>query len=176
MTGPVASPWCAIGTAATHEEPPPEKSGAGAPRYPRPNGTARRLSITDLPVSAQPNAGLPRRVAGRRFADLDLTVLYAVTVRPFDASALRRAVTASDTADVVLVEPYLAGTSNREVDEALLDLPDRVLGLGVGRAARLHGKYDGKAWCNALHCSAGGNNHARQRQLNKSSDGPESFG
>jgi transketolase len=64
---------------------------------------------------------------------LDVTVLYAVTVRPFDAGALRRAVLASDTADVVLVEPYLAGTSSREVDEALLDLPHRVLGLGVGR-------------------------------------------
>jgi transketolase len=34
----------------------------------------------------------------------------------------------------VLVEPYLAGTSNREIDEALLNLPHRVLGLGVGRA------------------------------------------
>ncbi len=67
-------------------------------------------------------------------AGLDLTVLYAVTVRPFDADVLRRAVAAADTADVVLVEPYLAGTSNREVDEALLDLPHRVLGLGAGRA------------------------------------------
>lgn len=66
--------------------------------------------------------------------DLDVTVLYAVTVRPFDAATLRRAVAASASADVVLVEPYLAGTSNREVDEALLDVPHRVLGLGVGRA------------------------------------------
>ena len=66
-------------------------------------------------------------------AGLDLTVLYAVTVRPFDAGALRHAVRASGSTDVVLVEPYLAGTSNREVDEALLDLPHRVLGLGVGR-------------------------------------------
>jgi transketolase len=65
---------------------------------------------------------------------LDVTVLYAVTVRPFDTASLRRAVVASDRADVVLVEPYLAGTSSREVDEALLDLPHRVLGLGVGRA------------------------------------------
>jgi transketolase len=64
---------------------------------------------------------------------LDVTVLYAVTVRPFDAAMLHQAVMASDTADVVLVEPYLAGTSSREVDEALLDLPHRVLGLGVGR-------------------------------------------
>ena len=67
-------------------------------------------------------------------AGLDLTVLYAVTIRPFDADAVRHAVRASGSADVVLVEPYLAGTSSREVDEALLDLPHRVLGLGVGRA------------------------------------------
>jgi transketolase len=67
-------------------------------------------------------------------ADLDLSVLYAATVRPFDAGALRHAVRATGHADIVLVEPYLAGTSNREVDEALLDLPHRVLGLGVGRA------------------------------------------
>jgi transketolase len=67
-------------------------------------------------------------------AGLDVTVLYTATVRPFDAAGLRGAVGTSDTADVVLVEPYLAGTSSREVDEALLDVPHRVLGLGVGRA------------------------------------------
>jgi transketolase len=66
-------------------------------------------------------------------AGLDLTVLYAATVRPFDAGTLRDAVRESGSTDVVLVEPYLAGTSNREVDEALLDVPHRVLGLGVGR-------------------------------------------
>ena len=38
----------------------------------------------------------------------------------------------SDT--VVLVEPYLAGTSVATVNDALRDRPHRVLGLGVGRA------------------------------------------
>ncbi|POX50114.1 transketolase [Streptomyces sp. Ru71] len=63
---------------------------------------------------------------------LDLTVLYATTVRPFDARALRWA---ADVArpDVVLVEPYLAGTSTAAANDALADLPHRVLGLGVGR-------------------------------------------
>lgn len=64
--------------------------------------------------------------------DLDVTVLYATTVRPFDAAALRRA-TGSAGTDVVLVEPYLAGTSTAAVSEALADVPHRVLGLGVGR-------------------------------------------
>ncbi|MET7290155.1 transketolase [Streptomyces sp. NPDC005573] len=63
---------------------------------------------------------------------LDTTVLYGTTVRPFDAAGLRRATEAAGT-DVVLVEPYLAGTSTAAVSEALADVPHRVLGLGVGR-------------------------------------------
>ncbi|MEU2927838.1 transketolase [Streptomyces sp. NPDC007251] len=63
---------------------------------------------------------------------LDVTVLYATTVRPFDAAGLRRATETAGT-DVVLVEPYLAGTSTRAVSEALADVPHRILGLGVGR-------------------------------------------
>ncbi|MFC9930383.1 transketolase family protein [Streptomyces sp. NPDC127190] len=63
---------------------------------------------------------------------LDTTVLYATTVRPFDAAGLRRATQGAGT-DVVLVEPYLAGTSTAAVSEALADVPHRVLGLGVGR-------------------------------------------
>ncbi|MFI7285999.1 transketolase family protein [Streptomyces anulatus] len=65
---------------------------------------------------------------------LDVTVLYATTVRPFDAAGVRRAAGAATTADVVIVEPYLAGTSAAAAGEALIDLPHRVLGLGVGRA------------------------------------------
>jgi transketolase len=63
---------------------------------------------------------------------LDVTVLYGTTVRPFDSAALRRATEAAGT-DVVLVEPYLAGTSTAAANDALADLPHRVLGLGVGR-------------------------------------------
>ncbi len=61
---------------------------------------------------------------------LDVTVLYVTTVRPWPAETLRATL---GTPDVVLVEPYLAGTSTRPVDEALRHLPHRVLGLGVGR-------------------------------------------
>ncbi|AWI32117.1 transketolase family protein [Streptomyces tirandamycinicus] len=63
---------------------------------------------------------------------MDVTVLYATTVRPFDASAVRRAI-GHGPADVVIVEPYLAGTSTAAVNEALADVPHRVLGLGVAR-------------------------------------------
>ncbi|MFD8482511.1 transketolase family protein [Kitasatospora sp. NPDC059673] len=67
---------------------------------------------------------------------LDVTVLYASTVRPFDAAGLRAAV--GGRADVVLVEPYLAGTSEREAHLALEHLPHRVLGLGVPVAEHRH--------------------------------------
>lgn len=62
-------------------------------------------------------------------SDIDVTVLYATTVRPFDRETLRAFV----GADVVIVEPYLAGTSAAEVSEALTDRPHRLLNLGVQR-------------------------------------------
>jgi transketolase len=62
-------------------------------------------------------------------AGLDVTVLYASTVRPFDAETLRSTLNAPD---VVLVEPYLRDTSTAEVSRALSGVRHRVLGLGVG--------------------------------------------
>jgi transketolase len=63
-------------------------------------------------------------------ADLPATVAYTATVRPFDAEGLRTAL--GDSSDVVLVEPYLAGTSAGEVAAALFDRgPHRLLSLGV---------------------------------------------
>jgi transketolase len=66
---------------------------------------------------------------------MDVTVLYAATVRPFDARTLRATL---GQPDVVLVEPYLAGTSVPFVADALRDIPHRVLGLGVGREELRH--------------------------------------
>ncbi|MFE2598700.1 transketolase family protein [Streptomyces sp. NPDC059396] len=74
---------------------------------------------------------------------LDTTVLYATTVRPFDGEALRRAVAGGAAADVVLVEPYLAGTSTAASNDALYATPHRVLGLGVARRElRRYGELD----------------------------------
>ena len=67
-------------------------------------------------------------------ADMDVTVAYTNTPRPLDAAGLRRLV----SRDVVVVEPYLAGTSSRQVAEALRDLPHRALHLGVGRTEVRH--------------------------------------
>jgi transketolase len=67
-------------------------------------------------------------------ADLDVTVAYTLTPRPLDTAGLRELT----GRDVVLVEPYLAGTSSRLVAEALGHLPHRALHLGVRRAETRH--------------------------------------
>jgi len=64
--------------------------------------------------------------------DLDVTVAYATTVRPFDTAGLRSLEAGSGA--VVLVEPYLAGTSGYAVASALASRPHRLLSLGVPRA------------------------------------------
>jgi transketolase len=61
-------------------------------------------------------------------ADIDATVLYAATVRPFDHASLR---SHAHGGEVVLVEPYLEGTSAAAAAEALIDRPHRMLSLGV---------------------------------------------
>ncbi|WFE67388.1 transketolase [Micromonospora sp. WMMD714] len=63
-------------------------------------------------------------------ADLPVTVAYTHRPRPFDVTGLRTLA----GGEVIVVEPYLAGTSTRVVAEALADRPHRLLSLGVGRA------------------------------------------
>jgi transketolase len=65
-------------------------------------------------------------------ADRDVGVAYLATVRPFPHDEVRDAV--GTGTDVVLVEPYLAGTSAPEIAVALRDRPYRLLALGVPNA------------------------------------------
>jgi transketolase len=70
---------------------------------------------------------------------LDVTVAYTHTPRPFDAAGLR-AITGDR---LILVEPYLAGTSARLAADALSAVPHRLLNLGVGRTdVRRYGSPD----------------------------------
>ena len=62
--------------------------------------------------------------------DRDVTVAYTNTPRPLDAEGLR----VLTEGEVVLVEPYLVGTSAHLVQAALGTVPHRELHLGVGRA------------------------------------------
>jgi transketolase len=61
-------------------------------------------------------------------AELDVSLAYLSTVRPFDGDGLRAAMPGTD---VVLVEPYLAGTSAHAIADALLDRPHRLLAIGI---------------------------------------------
>jgi transketolase len=64
-------------------------------------------------------------------ADMDVTVLYATTLNPFDADTLGRELAGDD---VVVVEPFFAGTLAGPVSEALRDRPTRLHFVGVPRA------------------------------------------
>ncbi|WP_308190184.1 transketolase [Amycolatopsis sp. GM8] len=141
-------------------------------------GEARRLLLESLPgdsavyvrlsdqTNARPHlgAGFQLLREGRRgvvlavgpvldrvlaaTGDLDVTLLYANTIRPFDAKGLRAAI--GDVADVVLVEPYLAGTSAHQVAQALADVPHRLRSLGVRRDAEVR-VYGNPADHDAVH-------------------------
>jgi len=80
-------------------------------------------------------------------ADLDVTMLYAATIRPFDGDTLRAELQAPA---VVLVEPYLQGTSAMWVSEALRDTSHRLLSIGVRRME--HRRYGTPGQHDEAHC------------------------
>lgn len=89
--------------------------------------TVVRAGSAAAPLVVAVGPVLDATLAG--LAGLDVTVAYTHTPRPFDTAGLR----ALAGTEVVLVEPYLAGTSAAVVAAALVDRPHRLLGLGVGR-------------------------------------------
>lgn len=60
--------------------------------------------------------------------NLDLTVLYAPVITPFDTVTLLNTLSVPD---VAIVEPYLEGTTTHAIAEALSDIPNRILSIGV---------------------------------------------
>jgi transketolase len=97
-----------------------------------------RRGADDAPLVVAVGPTLDQALAAT--AEVDVTVAYLSTVRPFDAAGLRGALRGTD---VVLVEPYLAGTSASAVTDALRDRPHRLLSLGVRNAElRRYGTRD----------------------------------
>ena len=83
-------------------------------------------------------------------SDLDVTVAYTTTVRPFDGEGLRALASSSASGAVVLVEPYLAGASAYAASEALAGRSAfRLLSLGVRRTELR--RYGTPAYHSALH-------------------------
>lgn len=79
--------------------------------------------------------------------DLDVTVAYTNTPRPLDVDGLRALV----ETEVVMVEPYLSGTSAHLVSAALSGVPHRELHLGVGRTeVRRYGHWRDHARAHGL--------------------------
>ena len=64
--------------------------------------------------------------------EMDLTVLYATTVVPFDEDTLRMAVAKAST-NVILVEPYYEGALVQNIAKALQATPTRIEAIGVPR-------------------------------------------
>jgi transketolase len=77
---------------------------------------------------------------------LDVSVLYTATPTPLHAAGLRAA---SGLHALVLVEPALAGTSSSRVADALVDVPHRLLALGV--PATEHRRYGTAAQHDTAH-------------------------
>lgn len=66
---------------------------------------------------------------------MDATVLYTTVPRPIDAQGLRAAVVGTD---IVIVEPYLAGTFVAEVAAAMADTPTRIRAVGITNPEMQH--------------------------------------
>lgn len=79
-------------------------------------------------------------------ADINATILYASTMRPFDGESLRAAMSGTDA---ILVEPYLEGTSTAVVATALSNRPHRLLSIGVPNVE--HRKYGSASQHDAAH-------------------------
>lgn len=81
-------------------------------------------------------------------SDLDVTVLYATTVRPFDGDVLLATLSEPD---IVLVEPYQEGTSAAEITRALAKVRHRLLSIGVPNVElRRYGEPDDHARAHGL--------------------------
>ena len=114
----------------------------GAPTYIRTsiqqNNASRPVSFGKLHIEREGTAGVVVAVGpmlDRTLAaveDLDLTVLYATTIIPFDEETLRDAV-AKASPNVILVEPYYEGELVQNIARALQAIPTRIEAIGVPR-------------------------------------------
>jgi len=114
----------------------------GAPTYIRTsvqqNDSSRMVRFGKLHLEREGRGGtvvavgpmLDRTLAA--VEDLDLTVLYATTVAPFDEETLRDALIKA-APDVILIEPYYEGGLVQDIARALRHIPTRIEAIGVPR-------------------------------------------
>ncbi|MEZ4707314.1 MAG: transketolase C-terminal domain-containing protein [Caldilineaceae bacterium] len=114
----------------------------GAPTYMRTsvqqNNASRPVNFGKLHVEREGKQGVVLAVGPmldrtlEAVADMDLTVLYATTVAPFDAATLQQAV-AQAAPNVIVIEPYYEGGLVADVANALQVVAARILAIGVPR-------------------------------------------
>lgn len=114
----------------------------GAPTYLRTgiqqNENSQPITFGKLHVVQKGKAGVVIAVGPmldrvmEAVADLDVTVLYATTISPFDAETLQEAV-AEAAPNIVVVEPYYEGGLVQDISQALQELPSRIKAIGVPR-------------------------------------------
>ncbi|MBV7326929.1 hypothetical protein KFU94_01445 [Chloroflexi bacterium TSY] len=114
----------------------------GAPTYIRTsiqqNNISRPASFGKLHIEREGRDGvvvavgpmLERTLAA--VEGMDLTVLYATTVVPFDEKTLRNAVSKASP-NVILVEPYYEGGLVQDIAKALQAIATRIEAIGVPR-------------------------------------------
>ena len=133
---------CVPGTADELETLLRQTYANGSPTYLRTavqhNETSRPVTFGKLHVEREGKNGvviavgpmLERTLAA--VAGMDVTVLYATTIAPFDAEGLETAVSHA-TPNIILVEPYYEGALVQDVAQALRHTPSRIEAIGVPR-------------------------------------------
>jgi transketolase len=131
---------CVPGTSDEFETLLRQTYSNGAPTYIRTsvqqNNSSRIVSFGKLHLEREGRDGvvvavgpmLDRTLAAAE--DMDLTVLYATTVVPFDEETLRNAA-AKASSNVILVEPYYEGGLVHDIARALQAIPARIETIGV---------------------------------------------
>jgi len=133
---------CVPGTADEFETLLRQTYNNGSPTYIRTsvqqNIASRDVSFGKMEIEREGKDGIVVAVGpmlDRTLAavdGLDLTVLYATTVAPFDEDALRRAGVKA-TANIIIVEPYYEGALVQDIAHALRTIPHRIDAIGVPR-------------------------------------------
>jgi transketolase len=131
---------CVPGTADEFEILLHQTYSNGAPTYIRTsvqqNHSSRTVHFGTLHLEREGRDGvvvavgpmLDRTLAAAE--GMDLTVLYATTIVPFDGETLKSAAAKAST-NVILVEPYYEGALVHDIARALQTIPARIETIGV---------------------------------------------
>lgn len=133
---------CVPGTAEELEVLLRQTYANGAPTYVRTstqqNSSSRPVSFGEMHLEREGSEGVVVAVGPMlertltAVEGMDLTVLYATTVVPFDEETLRNTF-AKTSANVILVEPYYEGALVQSIARALEAMPTRIKAIGVPR-------------------------------------------